>query len=85
MEPKMSMEQQNKTTQSFFFHSYEQDWKYAFVKKHGKLGTFLKNKVLSKSKFDQFSTLKYDFENQNFEIVFKEAVHSFGKSDGDII
>ena len=83
MEPKMSMEQQNRNN-LFFFHWYGQDWKYALIKKHGKLGTILENKVLSKSKFDQFSTLKYDFENQNFE-MFKEAVHNFGKSDGDII
>ena len=56
----------------------------ALIKKHGNLGTFLENKVLSISKFDQFSTMKYDFENQNFE-MFKEVVHNFGKSDGDII
>ena len=35
-------------------------------------------------RFDQFSTLKNDFENQNFE-MFEEVVHNFGKSDGDII
>ena len=35
-------------------------------------------------RFNQFSTLKNDFENQNFE-MFEEFVHSFGKSDGDII
>ena len=35
-------------------------------------------------RFNQFSTLKNDFENQNFE-MFKETVHNFGKSDGDII
>ena len=34
--------------------------------------------------FDRFSTLKNDFENQNFE-MFEEVVHNFGKSDGDII
>ena len=34
-------------------------------------------------KFDQFSTLKNDFEYQNFEIF--EVVHNFGKFDGDII
>ena len=36
------------------------------------------------ARFNQFSTLKNDFENQNFE-MFKEVVHNFGKSDGDII
>ena len=35
-------------------------------------------------RFDQFSTLKNEFENQNFQI-FKEVVHNFGKSAGDII
>ena len=35
-------------------------------------------------KFNQFSTLKNDFENQNFE-MFNEVVHNFGKSEGDII
>ena len=35
-------------------------------------------------KFDQFSTLKNDFENQNFE-MFKEVVYYFGKSVGAII
>ena len=32
-------------------------------------------------RFNQFSTMKNDFENQNFE-MFEEAVHNFGKSDG---
>ena len=36
------------------------------------------------ARFNQFSTLKNDFENQNFE-MFEEVVHNFGKSDGDII
>ena len=34
--------------------------------------------------FNKFSTLKNDFENQNFE-MFEEIVHNFGKSDSDII
>ena len=34
-------------------------------------------------RFDQFSTLKNDFENQNFE-MFEEVVHNFGKSDSDL-
>ena len=34
-------------------------------------------------KFDQFSTLKNDFENQNFE-MFEKVVHNFGTSDSDI-
>ena len=33
---------------------------------------------------DQFSTMKNDFENQNFEI-FEEVVHNFGRSDDDMI
>ena len=33
---------------------------------------------------DQFSILKNDFENQKFE-MFEKVVHSFGKSDSDII
>ena len=36
-------------------------------------------------RFDQFSTLKNDFENQNFEMFEVEVVHNFGKSEGDII
>jgi hypothetical protein len=43
---------------------------------------FFKEKKLER--FNQFSTLKNDFENQNFE-MFEEVVHTFGKSDGDII
>ena len=35
-------------------------------------------------RFNQFSTLKNDFENQNSE-MFEEAIHNFGKSDDDII
>ena len=35
-------------------------------------------------RFDQFSTLKKDFENQNCE-MFEEVAHNFGKSDSDII
>ena len=35
-------------------------------------------------RFDQFSTPKNDFENQNFE-MFEEVVHNFGKSDGNFI
>jgi hypothetical protein len=34
-------------------------------------------------RFNQFSTLKNDFENQNFE-MFEKVVHIFGNSDGDI-
>ena len=33
---------------------------------------------------NQFSTMKNDFENQNFE-MFKETVDNFGKSDSDIL
>ena len=35
-------------------------------------------------RFNQFSTLKNDFENQNFGML-EEVVHNFGKSDSDII
>ena len=35
-------------------------------------------------RFDQFSTLKNDFENPNFE-MFEEFVHNFGKSGNDMI
>ena len=35
-------------------------------------------------RFNQFLTLNNDFENQNFE-MFEEVVHSFGKSDDDMI
>ena len=35
-------------------------------------------------RFDHFSTPNNDFENQNFN-MFKEAVHNFEKSDGDIL
>ena len=49
--------------------------------KHFLLKVGLKEKM---ERFDQSSTLKNDFENQNFE-MFKEVVYNFGKSDGDII
>ena len=42
------------------------------------------SKKFSFERFDQFATLKTDFENQNFE-MHEEVVHNFGKSDGDII
>ena len=35
-------------------------------------------------RFNQISTLKNDFENQNFE-MFGEVVHNFGKSKDDMI
>ena len=35
-------------------------------------------------RFDQFSTQKNDFENQNFEML-EEVVYNFGKYDDDII
>ena len=48
--------------------------------------SILKIKVFKTNleRFDQFSTLKNDFEHQNFEI-FEENVHNFVKSDDDII
>ena len=33
--------------------------------------------------FDQFSTMKNNFENQNFD-MFEEVAHNFGKPDRDI-
>ena len=54
--------------------------KSKFLKTFGLL--FFKEFFLER--FDQFSTLKNDFENQNFE-MFEEVVHNFGKSDGVII
>ena len=35
-------------------------------------------------RFNQFSTQKIDFEDQNFE-MFEEVVHISGKSDSNII
>ena len=35
-------------------------------------------------RINQFSTLKNNFENQDFE-KFEEVIHDFGKSDSDII
>ena len=52
-------------------------WKFWFLK-------YFKTKKFILERFVQFSTLKNDFENQNFE-MFEEVVHNFGKSDSDII
>ena len=57
-------------------------FKNIFLLKVGLLVQYSSNKKMER--FDQFSTLKIDFENQNFE-MFDEVVHNFGKSDGDII
>ena len=35
-------------------------------------------------RFNQFSPVKNDFENQNLE-MFEEGIHNFGKSAGYII
>ena len=43
-----------------------------------------KNWAHNLERFNQFSTLKNDFENQNSEIC-EEVVHNFGKSDDDMI
>ena len=53
--------------------------KYTFGKSWSPSPIFFKEIFLER--FDQFSSPKNDFENQNFEVV----VHNFGKSDGDII
>ena len=50
--------------------------------KHFKNQNIQKKKNLER--FGQFSTLKNDFENQNFE-MFEEVAHNVGKSDGDTI
>ena len=42
------------------------------------------SKNLFLERLDQFSTMKNDFENQNFE-MFEKNVHNFGKSDSDIV
>jgi hypothetical protein len=58
-------------------------FKYIFLLKVGLLLQYCSKKK-KLERFDQFSTLKNDFENQNFE-MFEEVVHNFGKSDGAII
>ena len=46
---------------------------------------YFKIKVFKKfHSFDEFSTVKNDFENQNFEI-FDKIVYNFGKSDNYMI
>ena len=45
--------------------------------------SYILHRIFLVERFDQFSTLKNDFENQNFEML-EEVVHNFGKSDGDI-
>ena len=52
-----------------------------FIKNWSSSPIFFKKKM---ERFNQFSKLKNDFENKNFEI-FEEFVHNFGKSDGEII
>ena len=54
-----------------------------FLVKVGLLVQYSSQKLFLE-RFDQFSSLKNDFENQNFE-MFEEVVHNFGKSDSDII
>ena len=44
---------------------------------------FLTEKIFL-ARFDQFQTLKNDFETQNFEI-FDKVVHNFGKPEEVII
>ena len=43
---------------------------------------FFKEKKMER--YNQFSALENNFENQNFEML-EEVVHNFGKSEGDII
>ena len=40
------------------------------------------NRPFLGERFDPFSTLKNNLENQNFE-TFKKVVHNFGKSEDD--
>ncbi len=51
-----------------------------------KVGLLIKYSSQKKSleRFDQFSTLKNDFECTNFAI-FDKVVHNFGKSDDALI
>ena len=57
--------------------------KKTFNKSCSPIPIFFTEKNLLES-LDQFSTLKNDFEKQNFE-MFEEVVHNFGKPDSDII
>ena len=47
---------------------------------NNKVGIVILHRKCFLERFDQFSMLKNDFENQNFAIL-KEVVHKFGKSD----
>ena len=53
-----------------------------FHKKCSPSSMFFKEIFLER--FNQFSMLKNDFENKNFE-MFKEVVHKLGKFDVDMI
>ena len=65
-------------------NSADKDWAHFWKIKYFKKENFKKEITKRKNslkRFDQFSTLENDFENQNVE----EVVHNFGKSDGGII
>ena len=55
---------------------------YFFIKNWSASPIFFKE--FFSERFNQFLTLKNDFENQNFE-MFEEVVHNLGKSGDDII
>ena len=56
------------------------------LKKIIKVGLLVQypSQILFLKRFNQFSILKINFENQKFQ-MFEEIVHNFIKSDGDII
>ena len=58
------------------------DTKTFFNKKWSPIPTFFIEKELER--FNAFLTKKNDFESINFEI-FNEDIHSFGKSDNEMI
>ena len=56
------------------------------IKKHFfnvKVGLLVQHSLFFE-RFDQFPSLKNEFENLNFE-MFEEIVQTFGKSDDDMI
>ena len=58
--------------------------KIKFFEKKIKFGLLVQYSSPFLERFEQFSTMKNDFENQNFE-MFEQVVHNSGKSDDDII
>ena len=77
--PTKIMNRADKNWAHFEYYLKNQNFQNTFLTK---VGLLVKEKKMER--FDQFSTLKNDFENQNFEML-EEVIHNFGKSDGDII